>query len=399
MFSLFKNKTQDNSADKKAHPFQGLNLSLPKGITITKDKVNFLGVELERREAGPCTPRMERFKDNVLTIYDLKLMQKIAIAWELNQPVLIESGSGLGKTETVERMCAMLGWECYYANCHDFEPDMLIGSKTVREDTKSGFGWKDGIVVQAIRNGGVLYLDEYNFMRGDVRGRLHEILDAILRGKDEIVLIENDGERVKVHPNFRVVCSQNPPGGSFSDREVLDPAQITRFVYLKEPTEMPKWLKRARALGLQKQEIADRVIKENWLSSKAGIKKEELINHPQLKPLLERFIDFDETIDRMVQNGELANDQPQPLFFAFQRDLNRILKFIEQYYNGNLYETFKKALRYYYLNRFESKSDRRIVEELINAISPPKEEPNRRNSFYSAPGDNREGGEAARTAA
>lgn len=334
------------------------------GVEQTADTVSFLGVELQKGSGGDNVPKIIRFKQNVLTEFDLKLMQKIAVALELNQPILIESGSGLGKSETVERMCALLNRECYYANCHDFEPDVLMGSKTTREDTKSGFGWKDGIVIQAIRNGGVLFLDEYNFMRGETRGRLHEILDAILRGKDEVVLIENDGERVRVHPNFRIVASQNPPGGEFSDREILDPAQLSRYVYMKEMSDMTRELKTARLMGALRQEAAN-LSEEMYLRNDKSISREDLFLLPKIDLVLTQFIEFEDGLSKLIREGDLGADQPQPIFLSFQRDANRVIQFLTRFYNGDLEATMKRALGYYYANKFESEVERAKVNELI----------------------------------
>lgn len=341
-----------------------------EGLQIYPDAVAFLGVLLNKGLGGPNTPDIKRFERNVLTPYDLELMQKLAIGLLLNQPTLIESGSGLGKSETVERMCALLRLECYYANCHDFESDVLIGRIAPSEDSISGFQWKDGIAIQAIRKGGVLFLDEFNFMRGETRGRLHEILDAVLRGKKEIVLIENNGERVKVNPNFRLIAAQNPPGGKFSDREILDPAQLTRFVYLKEPSEMPLDLKIARALGAVDQEaICDGSGLEVLVATNNSIQTIKAL--AQIREVVIQFIEFEEALERLVENGSLAEDQAQPLHFAFQRDFNRVLDFTAMFFAGDLYETLKQALRYYYKNRFEADLDKRKIEELIDCLGEP----------------------------
>jgi MoxR-like ATPase len=215
-----------------------LNPDAPLPIEETTDTVSYLGVELKKGSGGDRVPNPKQFENDIITDFDLKLMQRVAVALSLNQPVLVESGSGIGKSQMVDRICHDLNRECYYANCHDYDADTLIGSQTSLEGTTSGFGWKDGVIIEAARKGGILFLDEYNFMRGDTRGRLHEVLDTILRGKGEIALTENHNEIVKVHPDFRVVAAQNPPGGEYGDREVLDPAQIDRFVYIKEKSKL-----------------------------------------------------------------------------------------------------------------------------------------------------------------
>jgi len=99
-------KKLETSPDKVQPP--ALTLPTSPGLTDLGDRVSFLGVEVLKGKGGPRTPNAERFKDDVLTEWDLKLMQKLAVGLELNQAALIEGGSGIGKSSTVDRMCGYL---------------------------------------------------------------------------------------------------------------------------------------------------------------------------------------------------------------------------------------------------------------------------------------------------
>ncbi|MFA6416318.1 MAG: AAA family ATPase [Candidatus Paceibacterota bacterium] len=331
------------------------------------ESVSFLGVEVTKGQGGERVPSSERFSTDVLTDFDFRLMRDIAVTLRLNQPVLIEGGSGIGKSRTIDRMCSQLDRESYYANCHDFDADVLIGKMTTAEDAKSGFGWRDGVVINAIRHGGVLFLDEYNFMKGETRAALHEVIDAILQGKDEITLVDNHGERVPVHPDFRIIAAQNPPGGKHGDREVLDPAQYTRFSHVKLPEDLPKEVKRARALGFLGKDNKITIGDEEYLFS-GDLSLEALKEIPGIEELVDKYIEFTETVEAMAEKGELGADQSQPPYFSFQRDYDRVINFVQSFYRGDINDTFQKALRYYYANRFESDSDRAKVEEMIAHI-------------------------------
>lgn len=144
-------------------------LPVSPGLTDLGDRISFLGVEVLKGKGGSLCPDAKRFERDGVTEWDLKLMQKLAVGLELNQPILLEGGSGIGKSSTVDRMCGYLNQEVYYANCAEYDVDTLIGSKTIGRD--GSFEWQDGIVTKWLRNGGVLFLDEHNFMRGEVRGR------------------------------------------------------------------------------------------------------------------------------------------------------------------------------------------------------------------------------------
>lgn len=332
--------------------------------------VEICGVKLPKGNGGPRTPEADKFRRNVLTSFDRSAIQKVAIGMALNQPVLMEGGSGLGKSERVEWICALLNRECYYANCQDFGPEVLIGTMNPRDDTVSGFGWTDGVAVAAIRNGGVLFLDEYNFMSGETRGRLHEILDAVIRGNPYIVLVENGGELVPVHPDFRLVAAQNPPGDLFLDRTILDPAQLTRFVYIKDPSQMPLSVKLARALSMVGIEVGDNALaaEQIWPGHQA-LTLQQLKDIPGAVDLLAgKFVQFHKAITSVVANGDLAEFQPQPLSFAFQRDLDRVMEYMTSFYDGDLNSTMRSALTIYFMNRFESREDREKVREMMSHV-------------------------------
>ena len=345
-----------------------LRKDAPPPFEDKPESISYLGTEVMKGAGGTHVPNLDRFKNDTLTEYDLRLSQKIAVALSLNQPVLIEGGSGLGKSQIVDRMCAELNRECYYANCHDYDAETLIGSQTTHEGTRSGFGWKDGVILQAIRNGGVLFLDEYNFMRGDTRGRLHEILDSILRGKGEIVLTENNSEVVKVHPEFRIVAAQNPPGGSYGDREVLDPAQIDRFVYIKEPDRLDEKTRIARLLGRLGKDNRIDIPKEEYLTQGEQLSEAEVATIPGIEELLARYVEVSEALRNEVENRTIARGQPQPIAFATPRDDKRIFEFVQRFYRGDINKTFQDALKYYYVNRVMDPADRDKIQALINTV-------------------------------
>lgn len=341
-----------------------LEQSKDKPILETKDSVYFLGVDVKKGQGGERVVSHEKFKGDVITSFDLKLMRDLAVAIKLNQPVIMEGGSGIGKSRTIDRMGALLQREVYYANCEKFDTDILIGRPDVREDTKSGFGWCDGIALQAIRNGGILFLDEYNFMPGETRAGLHEVIDSILQGKDYITVARNHGERVPVHPELRIIAAENPPGDEYGDRQVLDPAQYTRFSHLQVGQEMPKEVKKARALGRFGKDNEFTLAPTDFLFS-GNITEEQIAEIPGLEMIIEKYIEFTSWLEKMVETGKLGKGQAQTPSFAFQRDYDRVVGFVLNFFKGDLNEVFQKALRYYYLNHFVSDDDKKKVEEAI----------------------------------
>lgn len=346
-----------------------------------EESISYLGVAVERGAGGPLTPDTERFKDDVITDFDLEVMKKIAVGLKLGQPVLLEGGSGLGKTRTVDRMCAELNREFYIANCHKMQIEDLIGSKTTKEDTKSGFGWVDGVITQAVRNGGVLFLDEYNFMPGETRGGIHQIFDALLQGKTHITLPENDNEQVSVHPDFRIIAAQNPPGGEFGDREVLDRAQIDRFLTIKLPEGLPEETRKARLLGALNIDNEITVPEEEYIVNGPGLTNEALRDIPGIEDILQRYLEATKQITIAQKKGEIANRDYQPVAFGTARDDNRILAFIRAFYNGDLNHTMQQALELYYLNKVADQEDREKMKTILERVRYTEEKDTKRRGL------------------
>ena len=339
-------------------------LPVSPGLSDLGARVSFMGVEVTKGKGGPLTPDAKRFEKDVVTEWDLKLMQKLAVGLELNQPVLLEGGSGIGKSSTVDRMCGYLNREVYYANCAEYDLDTLIGSKTIGRD--GSVEWRDGIVTQWLRNGGVLFLDEYNFMRGEVRGRLHEVLDSVLRGTGTVSLTENYGERIEVHPDCRLIAAQNEPGNEQSDRQILDAPQLTRFVYVKEVEDLPKEVKLSRALGAIGEDNVVTIPPEEYL--RTSNERTPLKDIPGIKDLITRYVEFADSVEQLVKTRQAGKGQPQPVYFSSSRDQKRVFEIVEKFFDGDSNGTFQKALRYYYKNKFSSDTDREKVEHLIKLV-------------------------------
>jgi MoxR-like ATPase len=355
--------TRDPKRESTLAPSEA-KLPVSPGLTDLGDRVSFMGVEVAKGKGGPLTPDAKRFEKDVVTEWDLKLMQKLAVGLELNQSILLEGGSGIGKSSTVDRMCGYLQRDVYYANCAEYDIDTLIGSKTIGKD--GSVEWRDGIVTKWLRDGGVLFLDEYNFMRGEVRGRLHEVLDSVLRGTGTVSLTENYGEQIKVHPDCRLIAAQNEPGNDQSDRQVLDAPQLTRFVYIKEVEDLPKEVKLARALGAIGEDNVVTLKPEDYL--RTAREPTPLRDIPGIKDLISRYVEFADSIEQLVKTRQAGKGQPQPVYFSSSRDQKRVFEFVEKFFDGDPNGTFQKALRHYYKNKFASDTDREKIEHLIKLV-------------------------------
>lgn len=144
-------------------------------------------------------------------------------AYRHQLPLLIKGPTGCGKTRFVAHMAARLGRPLFTVSCHD---DLTASDLTGRYLLKGGETvWVDGPLTQAVREGGICYLDEIVEARKDVTVVLHPLTDD-----RRILPLERTGETLKAPPEFMLVVSYNP--GYQNILKSLKPSTRQRFVAL-----------------------------------------------------------------------------------------------------------------------------------------------------------------------
>lgn len=66
--------------------------------------------------------------------------------------------------------------------------------------------WQDSEITKVVREGGVLYLDEVNFLPPKVAATFHGLLDK----RRQITLLEKGNEVIQAHPDLQVIVAYNP---------------------------------------------------------------------------------------------------------------------------------------------------------------------------------------------
>lgn len=127
-------------------------------------------------------------------------------AFANHENVLIRGGAGSGKTMCVLAWASARGYRYYNISSNvGLEPSHLFGMWIPTEHA-GVFRWQDGPVTELVRNGGVLLLNEIDFMPE----RITTVLFGLLDDRREIQLLENGGEVIKAHPDLIVVGDHNP---------------------------------------------------------------------------------------------------------------------------------------------------------------------------------------------
>ena len=119
--------------------------------------------------------------------------------------ILIEGEAGSGKTISAQAYASARGLRYFnVSNSNSIDPSQLFGAWIPRADGQ-GYRWQDGAVTQLVRNGGVLLLNEVNFLPT----RVSTVLFSLLDYRREIQLLENGGEVIKAHPDLLVIADMN----------------------------------------------------------------------------------------------------------------------------------------------------------------------------------------------
>ncbi|XP_064629159.1 midasin-like [Lineus longissimus] len=140
-------------------------------------------------------------------------------------PVLIQGETSVGKTSLIKWLADASGNHCVRVNNHEHtDLQEYIGCYAADEHGKLVF--KEGVLVDAMRKGQWIILDELNLAPTDVLEALNRLLDD-----NRELFIPETQQTVKAHHHFMLFATQNPPG-LYGGRKVLSRAFRNRFVEL-----------------------------------------------------------------------------------------------------------------------------------------------------------------------
>jgi midasin len=141
-------------------------------------------------------------------------------------PILLQGPTSSGKTSMVEHLAKLTGHKFLRINNHEHTSlDEYLG--TYISTPTGSFVFQEGVLVQALRKGHWIVLDELNLAPTDVLEALNRLLDD-----NRELLIPETQEVVRPHPHFMLFATQNP-AGLYGGRKVLSRAFRNRFLELE----------------------------------------------------------------------------------------------------------------------------------------------------------------------
>ena len=160
------------------------------------------------------TPSVER---NLLNLARAASMRRF--------PILLQGPTSAGKTSMVEYLAKVSGNKFVRVNNHEHtDLQEYLGSYASGQDGQ--LEYREGVLVEALRKGHWIVLDELNLAPSDVLEALNRLLDD-----NRELFIPETQEAVKPHENFMLFATQNP-AGLYGGRKRLSRAFRNRFLEL-----------------------------------------------------------------------------------------------------------------------------------------------------------------------
>jgi len=266
-----QNKEYRSGRGKYRLPLEEFGINLGSLSIVPKTSIEAPTVKQQQSQPQKSISTVGRFSEKVVVpakdplFVEFGFFDKMKMVIKSGQfyPVFISGLSGNGKTMMVEQACATLKREYMRVNISSetCEDDLIGGFRLIEGETR----WYDGPVIQAMKSGAILCLDEID--RGSNKLMC---LQAILEGKS--YLIKKTGEYVEPTAGFNIVATANTKGkgddtGRFMAATILDDAFLERFPITVEQ-EYPdvkvetKILTRVfDSLGLNDKEFAANLVK------------------------------------------------------------------------------------------------------------------------------------------
>lgn len=247
------------------------------------------------------------------------LWEDILIGTVLKKPVLLKGPSGSGKTKLAQSISNYFNQPMHSVNCSvDLDTESLLGFKTIiQKDGATVIEFVEGPVIQAMRHGHILYIDEINMAKPETLPILHSVLDH-----RRMLTNPFTGEVIYAHDDFIVISAINE---GYVGTSPMNEALKNRFISFSIPY-------------LSGEELRKVVVNE----------------FPSISPkLIDSMMNIGQDLKKQVMNGLLSDEA------ASIRSLLDAIGLAAHI-------PMKRAIRYAIAEKLEDPIERKLVMELVD---------------------------------
>ncbi|MFD1928292.1 AAA family ATPase [Sporosarcina siberiensis] len=247
------------------------------------------------------------------------LWDDVLISIVLKKPVLLKGPTGSGKTKLAQTVSKFFNQPMHSVNCSvDLDAESLLGFKTIiQKDGVTTIDFVEGPVVQAMKKGHILYIDEINMAKSETLPILHSVLDH-----RRVLTNPFTNEVIVAHEDFTVISAINE---GYVGTSPMNEALKNRFVSFTIP----------------------------YLSG-IELKKVVINEYPNTsEELIETILNIGDDLRKQVVNGLLSDDA------ASVRSLLDAIGLAE-------HMPVRRAIQYTISEKLDDKIERRLVMELVD---------------------------------
>ncbi|APH04744.1 ATP-binding protein [Bacillus weihaiensis] len=197
------------------------------------DVLELLPIEIRTRIKERATRYLQ--EDHMLigkggyTPSEQSILEDALVALALGKNVLLKGPTGSGKTKLAETLSHLFSQPMHSINCSvDLDAEALLGFKTISTDNEiTSIEFVSGPVVNAMKKGHFLYIDEINMAKPETLPILNGVLDY-----RRMITNPFTGEVIKADKDFTVIAAINE---GYVGTVPLNEALKNRFVVIEVP--------------------------------------------------------------------------------------------------------------------------------------------------------------------
>ncbi|KIL48813.1 hypothetical protein KP77_20240 [Jeotgalibacillus alimentarius] len=208
------------------------------------------------------------------TADDPSVFHDVLVSLSLQKNILLKGPTGSGKTKLAESVSHTFNQPMYSINCSvDLDTEAMLGFKTIEQiEGKSSITFVEGPVIQAMKKGHILYIDEINMAKPETLPILNGVLDY-----RRTITNPFTNEVITAAEGFKVVAAINE---GYIGTVPLNEALKNRFIVVDVPYIKGETLKTV-------------------LQSQSTLQDERLID---------QFVQLSADLFTQVQNGQVSEE-------------------------------------------------------------------------------------------